>query len=214
MRSSPSKSRLNPVRKSSRPKRGRSTERTRGQLSTIASSLFWTVLPAEEATRTWNCHAAGCSSVWEGSNRGRTNHRIQEAAESVARATSHSHPTLDFYRWTGHQRSNGHPPGNRSQLADPNIRRDRQCQLETIELASLARCSSSTASSRPMPNSPFLGYGTDWLAFGHFVIAIVFIGPLRDPVKTVWVVEFGMIACVLVVPFALVMGGVRGIPLG
>ena len=61
---------------------------------------------------------------------------------------------------------------------------------------------------------PFIGYGTDWLAFGHFVIAIVFIGPLRDPLKNVWVVEFGMIACALVVPFALVMGGVRGIPLG
>ncbi|HXT38951.1 MAG TPA: hypothetical protein VN887_02910 [Candidatus Angelobacter sp.] len=61
---------------------------------------------------------------------------------------------------------------------------------------------------------PFIGYGTDWLAFGHFVIAIAFIGPLRDPVKNVWVVEFGMIACALVVPFALVMGGVRGIPFG
>lgn len=61
---------------------------------------------------------------------------------------------------------------------------------------------------------PFIAYGTDWLAFAHFVIAIAFIGPLRDPVKNVWVVEFGMIACALVVPFALVMGSVRGIPLG
>jgi hypothetical protein len=61
---------------------------------------------------------------------------------------------------------------------------------------------------------PFIGYGTDWLAFGHFVIAIAFIGPLRDPVKNVWVVESGMIACALVVPFALVMGSIRGIPFG
>lgn len=61
---------------------------------------------------------------------------------------------------------------------------------------------------------PFIAYGTDWLAFAHFVIAVAFIGPVRDPVKNVWVVEFGMIACVLVVPFALVMGGVRGIPIG
>ena len=61
---------------------------------------------------------------------------------------------------------------------------------------------------------PFIGYGTDWLAFGHFVIAIAFIGPLRDPVKNVWVVEFGMIACALVVPFALVIGSVREIPFG
>ena len=59
---------------------------------------------------------------------------------------------------------------------------------------------------------PFIAYGTDWLAFGHFAIAIAFIGPLRDPVKNIWVVEFGMIACVLVIPFALVMGSIRGVP--
>ena len=33
---------------------------------------------------------------------------------------------------------------------------------------------------------PFVAYGTDWLAFGHFVIAIAFIGPWRDPVKNIW----------------------------
>ena len=30
---------------------------------------------------------------------------------------------------------------------------------------------------------PFLFYGGDWLAFGHFVIAIAFVGALRDPVR-------------------------------
>src|ERR1700739_2346299 len=30
---------------------------------------------------------------------------------------------------------------------------------------------------------PYLSYGTDWLAFAHIVIAIAFIGPLRDPVR-------------------------------
>jgi hypothetical protein len=60
---------------------------------------------------------------------------------------------------------------------------------------------------------PFLFYGTDWLAFAHFVIAIAFIGPLRDPVRNVWVVQFGMIACVLVIPTAFVFGPIRGIPL-
>jgi len=59
---------------------------------------------------------------------------------------------------------------------------------------------------------PFLFYGTDWLAFGHFVIAIVFVGALRDPVRNRWLFDFGLIACVLVVPFALVVGGLRGIP--
>ncbi len=47
----------------------------------------------------------------------------------------------------------------------------------------------------------------------HVVIAIAFIGPLRDPLKNVWVVEFGMIACVLVVPWVLIFAPLRGIPL-
>lgn len=61
---------------------------------------------------------------------------------------------------------------------------------------------------------PFLLYGYDWLAFGHFVIALAFVGALRDPVRNIWIFEFGMIACVLVIPFALVAGGFREIPLG
>jgi hypothetical protein len=59
---------------------------------------------------------------------------------------------------------------------------------------------------------PFIAYGTDWLAFGHFVIAIAFVGALRDPVRNIWLFQFGMIACVLLVPYAFVFGGVRGIP--
>ena len=59
---------------------------------------------------------------------------------------------------------------------------------------------------------PFLAYANDWLAFGHIVIAIAFIGPLRDPVKNIWVVELGMIACILVIPWALTFSLLRGIP--
>jgi len=59
---------------------------------------------------------------------------------------------------------------------------------------------------------PFLFYGYDWLAFAHFVLAILFIGPLRDPVKNKWVIQFGIISCILIIPFALIMGGVRGMP--
>jgi len=59
---------------------------------------------------------------------------------------------------------------------------------------------------------PFLFYGTDWLAFGHFMIAIVFIGALRDPIRNRWLFDFGIIACVLVIPYALVFGDLRGIP--
>jgi len=61
-------------------------------------------------------------------------------------------------------------------------------------------------------NYPFLAYGTDWLAFGHIAIAIAFVGPLRDPIRNIWVIEFGMIACVLVIPWAILFGLIRGIP--
>ncbi len=59
---------------------------------------------------------------------------------------------------------------------------------------------------------PFLAYGTDWLAFAHLTIAVAFLGPLRDPVRNVWVVQFGMIACLGIVPLALIAGPIRGIP--
>jgi len=59
----------------------------------------------------------------------------------------------------------------------------------------------------------FLLYGYDWLAFAHFVLAILFIGPYKDPVRNIWVIQFGQIACVLVLPFALLAGYFRGLPL-
>lgn len=61
-------------------------------------------------------------------------------------------------------------------------------------------------------NYPFLAYGTDWLAFAHIIIAIAFIGPLRDPVKNIWVIQFGIIACILIIPLALIAGYIREIP--
>ncbi len=59
---------------------------------------------------------------------------------------------------------------------------------------------------------PFLAYGTDWLAFGHLVIAMAFIGPLRDPVRNKWIFTFGILACAGVIPLALIAGQLRGIP--
>src|SRR5262249_9427457 len=63
-------------------------------------------------------------------------------------------------------------------------------------------------------NYPFLAYGTDWLGFAHLVLAIVFLGPLRDPVRNKWVLQFGLVACGAVIPFALIAGPIRGIPIG
>jgi len=59
---------------------------------------------------------------------------------------------------------------------------------------------------------PFLSYGTDWLAFAHIVIAVAFIGPLKDPIRNIWILQFGMIACAMVIPLALIAGPIRQIP--
>jgi len=59
---------------------------------------------------------------------------------------------------------------------------------------------------------PFIGYGTDWLAFGHLIIALFFIGPFRDPIRNAWVLRVGLVACAAVIPLALICGAIRGIP--
>lgn len=60
---------------------------------------------------------------------------------------------------------------------------------------------------------PFLAYGYDWLAFAHFAIAILIAGILKDPVRNKWVLEFAFYTCLLIIPYALVAGHFRGIPL-
>jgi hypothetical protein len=60
---------------------------------------------------------------------------------------------------------------------------------------------------------PFISYGTDWLAFAHLVIAVAFLGPWKDPIRNIWVIEFGIIACIAIFPLAFIAGAVRGIPL-
>ncbi len=59
---------------------------------------------------------------------------------------------------------------------------------------------------------PWNAYGTDWLAFGHVVIALFFVGPWIDPVRNSWVLRVGLVACALVLPLALICGPLRGIP--
>lgn len=61
-------------------------------------------------------------------------------------------------------------------------------------------------------NYPFIAYGTDWLAFAHLVIALAFWGPWRDPVRNIWVIEWGMACCVAIIPLALIAGPIRQIP--
>src|SRR5436190_24170615 len=44
---------------------------------------------------------------------------------------------------------------------------------------------------------PWIGYGTDWLAFGHLIIALFFVPAWRDPVANAAVLRMGIVACVL-----------------
>jgi hypothetical protein len=60
---------------------------------------------------------------------------------------------------------------------------------------------------------PFISYGSDWLGFSHIVIAVAFYGPLKDPIKNSWILEFGMIACILIFPTAFICSYIRHIPL-
>jgi hypothetical protein len=62
-------------------------------------------------------------------------------------------------------------------------------------------------------NYPYLSYGTDWLAFAHLLFAVLFVGAVKDPVKNIWVIEFGIIAAIAIFPLAFIAGGIRGIPI-
>jgi hypothetical protein len=59
---------------------------------------------------------------------------------------------------------------------------------------------------------PFLAYGTDWLAFGHIIISLFFIGPWLDPIRNAWVLKIGLVACAGIIPLAMICGAIRGIP--
>ena len=59
---------------------------------------------------------------------------------------------------------------------------------------------------------PFLFYAGDWLAFAHIMLAVLFLGAIRDPVRNRWIVEFGLISCAAVIPLALICSPLRGIP--
>jgi hypothetical protein len=59
---------------------------------------------------------------------------------------------------------------------------------------------------------PFFGYATDWLAFGHFVIAAFFILPFIHPIRYRAILHVGLVACGGVIALALICGPIRGIP--
>jgi hypothetical protein len=59
---------------------------------------------------------------------------------------------------------------------------------------------------------PELFLGTDYLGFAHVLLAILFFGAMRDPARNIWVIQFGLIASVLVIPAAFFFGSLRGAP--
>ena len=59
---------------------------------------------------------------------------------------------------------------------------------------------------------PMLTYGYDWLAFAHLIIAMAFIGPLKDPIRNKWIIDWAIMACIAVLPLAFIAGPIREIP--
>jgi len=59
---------------------------------------------------------------------------------------------------------------------------------------------------------PWIAYGTDWLAFGHLMIALFFVDPWLHPERARPNLVIGIIACALVFPLAAICGPLRGIP--
>ena len=62
-------------------------------------------------------------------------------------------------------------------------------------------------------NYPFLLYAHDWLAFAHIMLAVLFAGAIRDPVRNIWVVQCGLIMCACVPVLAAVCIPIRQLPL-
>jgi len=60
---------------------------------------------------------------------------------------------------------------------------------------------------------PYLHYGYDWLAFAHLLFAILFLGTYRNPKQNIWIFQFGVVACLLIIPTAFIAGQYREIPL-
>jgi hypothetical protein len=59
---------------------------------------------------------------------------------------------------------------------------------------------------------PFMLYAHDWLAFAHIMLAVLFAGAIRDPVRNKWTVQCGLIMCACVPVLAGICVPIRGIP--
>lgn len=115
-------------------------------------------------------------------------------------------------RGSGPQRGDGHSTRDRTQLRRATAGGGRSGVRAAGLRPGALDWLGADGPARDQPPVSLHGYGTDWLAFAHFVIAIAFVGALREPVRNRWLFDFGLIAAGLVIPFALLAGGLRGIP--
>lgn len=60
---------------------------------------------------------------------------------------------------------------------------------------------------------PFIQYGSDWLAFAHIIIALPFLKLYQKPSENLWIVNWGLLACLGIFLFVPIAGFVREIPL-
>ena len=59
----------------------------------------------------------------------------------------------------------------------------------------------------------FVLYVADWLAFAHLVLAALFLMAMKDPVRNILVVRFGILCCLSVPILAISCVPLRGLPL-
>jgi hypothetical protein len=59
----------------------------------------------------------------------------------------------------------------------------------------------------------FVLYVADWLAYAHLVLTALFLMAMRDPVRNILVVRFGILCCLTVPILAIICIPIRGIPL-
>jgi hypothetical protein len=61
-------------------------------------------------------------------------------------------------------------------------------------------------------NYPFMLYAHDWLAYAHIMLAVLFAGAIRDPIRNLWIVQCGLIMCVLIPVLAIIAIPIRALP--
>ena len=61
-------------------------------------------------------------------------------------------------------------------------------------------------------SAAFIFYGLDWLAFSHFLMAGLFFGAIRNPVRNKFIVEWALCGCMLALPVIWIAGVVRTVP--